>query len=187
MTERAEVEKKPPAYVKITKVPKHGNLVVKQRGQQVVLTEGDLVQTSIFKNFVYDQGRDVCSTKNEAKCQDSFSYVTYSEWVGKGPQQTSDIEINPISREMAIAAGMDVAPLKSAAGQPVQLTKSAAPEVKSSKCDGEYPIGMVAGLGFAIVCLMVPLAIVATQIKQLNSEGKQSKVTELDSSPKERG
>jgi len=116
------------------------------------------VQTSIFEDFVYDQGKEACSTKNEEICKDSFSYITYSEWIGKGPQQESLININPVSREVAIAAGLDVAPLKSAAGEPVQLTKKAS-EAKSGKCSAKYPTGIVAGLGIVIMCLMVPLAI----------------------------
>lgn len=118
------------------------------------------MQTSIFKDFVYDQGEEACSTVNADKCRDSFSYITYSEWIGKGPQQESLININPVSREVAIAAGLTVAPLASAAGQPVQLQKEAS-EVSSGRCSAKYPTGLVAGLGIVIMCLMVPMAIVS--------------------------
>jgi len=118
------------------------------------------VQASIFKDFVYNQGEEACSVTNEEKCRDSFSYVTFSEWIGKGPQQESLININPVSREVAIAAGLSVAPLQSATGEPVQLTKEAS-ELKSGKCSAKYPTGIVAGLGIVIMCLMVPLAIVS--------------------------
>jgi len=93
-------------------------------------------------------------------CKDNFSYVTFSQWIGKGPSQESVIDINPVSREVAIAAGLSVSPLASAAGQTVQLTKEAS-KVGSRKCSGKYPTGLVAGLGIVIMCLTVPLVIVS--------------------------
>lgn len=97
--------------MKITKTPKNGDLVVKKLGKQVVINEGDMVEASILKDFVYNQGENVCNTENEANCKDSFNYVSYGEWVGKGPQQQSTIKINPVSREAMIASGAQVAPL----------------------------------------------------------------------------
>jgi hypothetical protein len=45
---------KPPNYVKITKTPLNGKLVVKKLGEWIVLNEGDLIETSMLKEFVYD-------------------------------------------------------------------------------------------------------------------------------------
>ena len=103
--EISKLEEKPPTYVKITKTPKNGDLVVKKMGKQVVLNEGDMVHSSILKDFVYNQGKNVCNTENETNCKDTFNYVSYGEWVGKGPQQQSTIKINPVSREALIASG----------------------------------------------------------------------------------
>jgi len=73
-----------PSYIKITRTPQNGELVVKRMGNQVVLNEGDLVESSILKNFVYNQGHDGCSTDNQGACIDQFNYVPIGEWVGKG-------------------------------------------------------------------------------------------------------
>lgn len=81
------LEQQPPAYVKITKTPKNGDLVVKKMGKQVVLNEGDMVESSVLKDFVYNQGKNVCNSDNEINCKDSFNYVSYGQWVGKGPQK----------------------------------------------------------------------------------------------------
>jgi hypothetical protein len=71
------LEQQPPAYVKITKTPKNGDLVVKKMGKQVVLNEGDMVESSVLKDFVYNQGKNVCNSDNEINCKDSFNYVSY--------------------------------------------------------------------------------------------------------------
>lgn len=118
------------------------------------------------------------------KCQDSFSYVTMSEWVGKGPTQQSVISINPVSRDIAIAAGLSADPLKSAAGEAQQLTAETA-DVKSGQCNAKYPTGTVVGLGVAILCLMAPLAIVFNHIKKINDavSASEKKTSELPESP----
>jgi len=177
-------ENKPPAYIKITKTPKYGDLVVKKYGEQVVLNVGDIVETKIFKDFTYDQGKKTCNRDNLDKCQDSFSYVTMSEWVGKGPTQQSVISINPVSRDIAIAAGLSVDPLKSATGETLQLTNQTT-DVKSGQCKDKYPTGTVIALGVTILCLMAPLAIVFNQIKKINEKANESekKASELPESP----
>lgn len=177
-------ENKPPAYIKITKIPKYGDLVVKKFGKQVVLNVGDIVEVKIFKDFTYDQGKKACNRDNMDKCQDSFSYVTMSEWVGKGPTQQSVISINPVSRDIAIAAGLSADPLKSAAGEAQQLTAETA-DVKSGQCNAKYPTGTVVGLGVAILCLMAPLAIVFNHIKKINDavSASEKKTSELPESP----
>lgn len=176
-------EEKPPAYIKITRTPKYGDLVVKKYGEQVVLNVGDIVEVAVFKEFTYDQGKKACNTDNLDKCQDRFSYVTMSEWVGKGPTQQSVISINPVSRDIAIAAGLSVDPLKSATGETLQLSKQTT-DVKSGQCNAKYPTGTVVGLGVVILCLMAPLAIVFNQIKKLNDAASQAekKTTELGQS-----
>lgn len=99
--------------------------------------------------------------------------MTYSEWVGKGPQQKSVINVNPVSREIAIATGITVASLKSAAGDAVQLSKETT-DINSGTCDKKYPVEIVACLGIVIAALLVPLGIAAFQIKQLLEEQKQT-------------
>lgn len=54
VSEKLNIENKPPAYIKITKTPHNGNIVVKQFGKQIVLNEGDMVHSEILKNFTYD-------------------------------------------------------------------------------------------------------------------------------------
>jgi len=73
---------KAPTYIKITRTPRNGELVVKKMGEQVVLNEGDLIETSMLKNFVYNQGHKGCGTENQAACTDNFNYIPYGEWVG---------------------------------------------------------------------------------------------------------
>lgn len=77
--------------------------------------------------------------------------------------------------------------MKSAAGEAVQLTKEAS-QVESGSCSAQYPTGIVAGLGFGLMCLMVPLAIVFKSIKGLHEEAKKGgdKVTEFGSASKHR-
>lgn len=54
VVDKLKLDNAPPAYVQITRAPKHGSIVAKKRGEQVVLQKGDLVPASAFKNFVYD-------------------------------------------------------------------------------------------------------------------------------------
>lgn len=84
-----EIEKNVPTYIQITRVPQHGNIVVKKLGQQVVLNQGDLIETDSFKNFTYHQQGLIspCGEKYKTRCKDSFSYVTYGQWVGQGRLQ----------------------------------------------------------------------------------------------------
>lgn len=49
-----DIENKEPTFIQITKVPQHGNIVVKRFGEHVVLNQGDFVETEQFKNFTYD-------------------------------------------------------------------------------------------------------------------------------------
>jgi len=75
----------PPKYVKITKTPENGKLVVKKYGKWTVLNNGDLIETSMLKEFIYDQDKETeCSEEDKSKCNDKFSYIPYGEWEGKG-------------------------------------------------------------------------------------------------------
>jgi len=49
-----KLENEPPRYIKITKLPKYGNIVVKKQGKLIVLNEGDYIEAHVFKNFIYD-------------------------------------------------------------------------------------------------------------------------------------
>lgn len=199
MVDKLKLDSAPPAYVKITKLPKHGELIVNRYGSKVVLKKGDLVSAQTFKDFMYDQGKKVCSSETKEKCKDSFAYTTFSEWVGKGPQQSTQIMINPVSREVAMEAGLPVAPLKSvksvgAAPVSASLAQLPSKEVTSEgkKCSSEYPTGIVVGLAIVTLCLMVPLAVAYSQIKKLREESKRCvrskeyEITEKDQTPKER-
>lgn len=75
-------------------------------GKQVVLQEGDLIESSMLKDFVYNQGHEGCGTNNRDACIDNFNYIPYGEWVGKGGFEETKIKINPITRETMIASGM---------------------------------------------------------------------------------
>jgi hypothetical protein len=66
-----------PTYVKITKTPINGELIVKKLGQNVVLQAGDIVEASMLKEFIYDQGTEVCTAENQGRCTDGFSYIPY--------------------------------------------------------------------------------------------------------------
>ena len=91
--------------------------------------------------------------------------MTYSSWVGKGLQQKSIININPISKEAAIAAkkAAEEEQLNSAAGVPVELNKEPI-NLEQKQCPSKYPAALVGCLGAIIVCLMdqifmVPLTL----------------------------
>jgi hypothetical protein len=85
----SKIEQQVPTYIQITQVPQHGNLVIKKFGEEVVLNQGDFVETAQFKNFTYDQQgmATSCGTGQADKCKDTFSYMTFGQWVGKGRLQ----------------------------------------------------------------------------------------------------
>lgn len=93
----------PPKYVKITKTPENGKLVVKKYGKWTVLNNGDLIETSMLKEFIYDQDKETeCSEEDKSKCNDKFSYIPYGEWEGKGNYQKTVIKFNPVVRDTGV-------------------------------------------------------------------------------------
>ena len=97
------VVQEPPAFVKITKVPTKGKIVVKKMGEWVVLNKGDLIESSMLEDFIYDQGESVCSLEDQTRCDDEFSYVPYGEWVGYGEYQKTEINITPVIRDASVS------------------------------------------------------------------------------------
>jgi len=96
-----KVEDEVPKYIQITRVPQHGNIVVKKSGEQVVLNQGDFIETASFKNFTYDQQgmSTTCGEYQQMRCKDTFSYVTYGQWTGQGSIQQSQIKLNPFEEK----------------------------------------------------------------------------------------
>jgi hypothetical protein len=79
-----DIVKNKPTYVKITRTPINGELIVKKLGQNVVLQVGDVIEATMLKEFMYYQGGEVCTSQNQGGCNDGFSYIPYGEWVGTG-------------------------------------------------------------------------------------------------------
>lgn len=95
MSDLRDVVRNRPSYIKITRTPINGEIVVKKLGQNVVLQAGDVIETSMLEEFLYDQGSDVCTAENLGRCTDGFSYIPYGEWVGTGDYQKTSIRISP--------------------------------------------------------------------------------------------
>jgi hypothetical protein len=89
--ELRNIVKSKPTYVKITRTPINGELIVKKLGQNVVLQAGDIVEASMLNEFMYDQGAEVCTAENQGRCTDGFSYIPYGEWTGLGEYQRTKI------------------------------------------------------------------------------------------------
>lgn len=89
LSDLKHVVKTPPSFVKITRVPRNGNLIVKKLGEWIALREGDLIETDMLNSFVYDQGDEVCTINNKDRCDDQFSYIPYGEWTGRGEYQST--------------------------------------------------------------------------------------------------
>lgn len=89
------IVKSPPKYIKITRTPVNGEIVVKKFGKDVVLQAGDIVDTDLMKEFLYDQGENTCTSENPGSCTDGFSYIPYGEWIGTGDYQRTNIKISP--------------------------------------------------------------------------------------------
>lgn len=67
-----------------------------------------MVETEMLKNFVYDQGEEACTTANQGRCDDTFSYIPYGSWVGSGKFQTTQIKIKPVVRQSSVLS--EIAP-----------------------------------------------------------------------------
>lgn len=48
-----DVVKNTPSYVKITKAPRNGQLVIKRLGQEIAVQEGDVVAANMLNEFMY--------------------------------------------------------------------------------------------------------------------------------------
>ena len=71
-------------------------------GEWVILKKGDMVETEMLNNFVYDQGEETCYVENQGRCDDTFSYIPYGQWVGHGKFQTTQINIKPVLRQSSV-------------------------------------------------------------------------------------
>lgn len=67
-------------------------------GEWVVLNKGDMIETALLDNFIYDQENTVCTMEDKTRCDDEFSYIPYGEWVGYGEYQKTEIKLTPILR-----------------------------------------------------------------------------------------
>lgn len=65
-------------------MPKNGNIVVKKLGKWTIINKNDIVDTKMLKDFIYDQGENGCSEKQQNKCDDEFKFVPFGEWKGQG-------------------------------------------------------------------------------------------------------
>jgi hypothetical protein len=59
---------------------------------------------------------------------------------------------------------LSATPLKSATGQPAQISKKVT-DVKSTTCSDEYPVVLVAWLGVAVISVMVALSFALVKVK----------------------
>ena len=48
--------------------------------------------------FEYDQVDTICTKDAKENCEDSFEYVTYSSWVGQGPEMEAEISLKPVQK-----------------------------------------------------------------------------------------
>lgn len=104
----SKIVKSAPTYIKVTKTPINGELIVKKLGKDVVVQEGDIVETSMLKDFTYYQGGKVCTAKDLGRCTDAFSYIPYGEWVGTGEYQKTNIKINTRQSETLLANNQEL-------------------------------------------------------------------------------
>lgn len=177
--EMSHLNEAPPSYIKITRTPRNGELVVKRMGKEVVLSEGDLIESSMLKEFSYQQGHEGCTAENLGACHDDFNYVPYGEWVGMGNFQETKIQINPVSRETLISGAVGASSLESAIGETTQLKKEAV-AVSSGTCP-TYPIEMLSALGVVIIALVLPLGIAASKVRSLSGDEKTTQLSEFSS------
>ena len=86
-------------------------------GQERVLEVGDVVSAQSLKSVTYDQGTDGCSLENEASCEDTFSFIPFSSWAGRGVESESFINLTPV-----VIEEVEIPKAEPAAGAPLEAT-----------------------------------------------------------------
>jgi hypothetical protein len=130
----------------------------------------------MLKDFIYDQGENVCSQQDQSRCDDEFNYIPYGEWVGYGEYQKTEIKITPIIRDSAVQASDSAdAPATS------QLKKETAvvSDANASTCQDNTAV-MIA-LCLVAVSLFVPIGVLVSKIKTLTNEEPESEMSKFDS------
>lgn len=154
-----------PAFVKITKVPSNGSIVVQKQGEWVVLQEGDMIESAMLKDFVYDQGDSVCSEQDQTRCDDQFSYIPYGEWVGYGDYQKTEIKLTPVLRESSVSSSTSPdSPVTS------QLKKNTAVVNSANTGTCQDNTAVMIALCLISVSLLVPIGVLVSKIKNLTGE-----------------
>lgn len=140
-------------------------------GNWVALSQDDLVEASLLKDFIYEQDQDSCAFDNQGKCDDDFSYIPYGEWIGMGEYQATQIKINPVMRQDSV--------VETSITETTQLKKETAVVNNAAPtCQDNTPI-MVA-LVIVSITLLIPAGVLASKIKNLNAE-KPAAVIEFES------
>lgn len=99
VTEKARLDNEPPASIEITELPKNGKILTKKiDGNTRELKIGDFISTEELNEFQYDQDDKICTKDTKENCEDSFSYITYSSWVGQGPEAEAQINLKPVPK-----------------------------------------------------------------------------------------
>ena len=99
VTDKAKLDNEPPAAIQITELPKNGKILTKKvEGDTRELKVGDFISTEELNEFQYDQDDKICTKENKENCEDSFSYITYSSWVGEGPESEAQISLKPVAK-----------------------------------------------------------------------------------------
>lgn len=130
----------------------------------------------MLKDFIYDQGDSVCSMQDPTRCDDQFSYIPYGEWVGYGDYQKTEINLTPVFREPSVSA-------KSSSDTPVtsQLKKNAAVANNANTGTCQDNTAVMIALCLISVSLLVPIGVLVSKIKALNSEASATELTKFDS------
>lgn len=91
-------------------------------GEWVILRKGDLIDTQMLNDFIYQQGDNACSVENQTKCDDEFSFIPFGRLTGAGEYQTSKINLTPVMRESSI--GVMTAQGQLAVDEPIELANA---------------------------------------------------------------
>jgi len=128
LEDKSTLNKKPPAAIQITKLPKKGSMKTKANGKEKVVEIGDIVEAENMEDFVYDQeDAESCTTENDENCNDTFSFIPLSSWEGKGDVSETMISLNPVQIEERPANTTDPVEDKEINTAPVEEKKMAAP------------------------------------------------------------
>lgn len=135
-----------------------------------------MIESSMLKDFIYDQGDKVCSQQDQTKCDDQFSYIPYGEWVGYGDYQKTEIKLTPVFGESSVSA-------QTSSDTPVtsQLKKDSAVVSNANTGTCQDNTAVMIALCLISVTLLVPIGVLVSKIKSMNSEESSTEMSKFDS------